>query len=110
MIGLDANVLIRYFAKDDPVQTPKSIALIHSLSPQRPGYVPLVALAETAWVMARSYAVRRVVLARIVSTMIDSEDLVPESAEAVATALRLFQITTIGFSDCLIVRSGQAAR
>jgi len=23
MIGLDASILVRYFAKDDPIQTPK---------------------------------------------------------------------------------------
>ncbi|WP_454766622.1 PIN domain-containing protein [Cupriavidus campinensis] len=110
MIGLDANVLVRYFAKDDPVQTPRSIALLDSLSASRRGYIPLVALAEFAWVMGRRFAVKRVVLARIVSTLIESEEIVLESAETVSAALRLFQITTIGFADCLIIRAGQAVQ
>ncbi len=38
MIGLDTNVLVRYFAQDDPVQSRKASALIESLTAERPGY------------------------------------------------------------------------
>jgi predicted nucleic-acid-binding protein len=41
MIGLDTNVLVRYIAQDDPVQSPKAMRLIESLAADDPGYVSL---------------------------------------------------------------------
>lgn len=37
MIGLDTNVLVRYFAQDDAVQSKKATVLMESLSAERPG-------------------------------------------------------------------------
>ena len=31
MIGLDTNVLVRYFVKDDPEQTRLAVGLVHAL-------------------------------------------------------------------------------
>ena len=45
MIGLDTNVLVRYVTQDDPIQSPKTNALIELLSAFSPGFVSLV------WVM-----------------------------------------------------------
>ena len=39
MIGLDTNVLVRYFAQDHAVQSEKATALMDSLSADRRGYV-----------------------------------------------------------------------
>jgi predicted nucleic-acid-binding protein len=44
MIGLDTKVLVRYFAQDDAVQSKKAMALMESLSAERPGYVSQAAL------------------------------------------------------------------
>lgn len=59
MIGLDTNVLVRYFAQDDEIQSKKATALMESLSPERPGYVSQVALIEVVWVLGRCYGVER---------------------------------------------------
>ncbi len=37
MIGLDTNVLVRYFAQDDAVQSKKATVLMESLSAERQG-------------------------------------------------------------------------
>ncbi|MGA9867900.1 MAG: PIN domain-containing protein [Acetobacteraceae bacterium] len=56
MIGLDTNVLVRYLAQDDPVQSPTATALIERrLSDADPGFVSTVTMAETAWVLERAY-------------------------------------------------------
>jgi predicted nucleic-acid-binding protein len=50
MIGLDTNVVVRYLAQDDPVQSPKATELIERrLRAENPGFVSIVAMAETAW-------------------------------------------------------------
>src|SRR5664280_2922475 len=46
MIGLDTNILVRYFTQDDPVQSYKATVLIEQrLTEQSPGFVSIVVLA-----------------------------------------------------------------
>ena len=56
MIGLDANVLVRYLAQDDVRQAAIATRLIdRQLSAAQPGFVSLVVLAELCWVLKRWY-------------------------------------------------------
>lgn len=56
MIGLDTNILVRFLTHDDPKQTPIAIDIItNRVSEDVPGFVSLVTLAETAWVLDRIY-------------------------------------------------------
>ena len=56
MIGLDTNILVRYLAQDDPVQSPKATELIERhLTEENPGFVSVVAMVETVWVLDRAY-------------------------------------------------------
>ncbi|RQR24076.1 PIN domain-containing protein [Burkholderia sp. Bp9142] len=109
MIGLDTNVLVRYFAQDDEVQSKKATALMESLSPERPGYVSQVALIEVVWVLGRCYGVEREQMKDIIESMIGTKELVVESAETVRKALRVFASSKADFADCLIERSGHVA-
>ena len=55
MIGLGTNILVRYLAQDDPVQSPKATELIEErLTEENPGFVSVVAMVETAWVLDRA--------------------------------------------------------
>ncbi|QWC90519.1 PIN domain-containing protein [Cupriavidus metallidurans] len=107
MIGLDACILVRFFAKDDPIQTPKAAMLLKSLSAVERGYVSTVALAELTWVMGRRLKMKRSEIARIVDYLINSKDLVVESEQIVVSALRLFEVSSVGFGDCLILQTCQ---
>ncbi|MGU2445384.1 PIN domain-containing protein [Burkholderia cenocepacia] len=109
MIGLDTNVLVRYFAQDDEVQSKKATALMESLSPERPGYVSQVALIEVVWVLGRCYGVEREQMKDIVESMVGTKELVVESADTVRKALRVFASSKADFADCLIERSGHVA-
>lgn len=47
MIGLDTNVLVRYFVQDDEVQSALASKLIaESVSVSNPGYITLISLVE----------------------------------------------------------------
>ena len=109
MIGLDTNILVRYFARDDPYLTPKADALLDSLTSDRRGYIPTAVLVELAWTMDRSYRATRHEIIRIVGLLIESNDLVLESQSIVKSALRLFSTTVSDFADCLILRACQHA-
>jgi predicted nucleic-acid-binding protein len=56
MIGLDTNVLVRYLAQDEPAQSALATRLIERrLSEREPGFIGLVVLVETFWVLKRLY-------------------------------------------------------
>jgi predicted nucleic-acid-binding protein len=109
VIGLDANLLIRYFAKDDPAQTRLAVNLIHSLSPAQPGWVGLIALAELVWVLSRTYKVKKAEIAAILATLLASRDIVIEQSQLTHLALRRYLAGKADFPDCLIALSAQAA-
>lgn len=104
MIGLDANVLVRYIAQDDPRQSLQATKLIESLSAGQPGFVATIVLVEALWVMEDVYAASRARLAEIVEILLQTQALVVESAEDVWRALAMFRKGKADFSDCLIAR------
>ncbi|MGI4861757.1 MAG: PIN domain-containing protein [Janthinobacterium lividum] len=110
MIGLDTNVLVRYFAQDDAVQSKKATALMASLSAEQQGYVSQVSLVELVWVLGRCYGVERAQTKDIIDAMIGTRELTLEGADTVRKALRVFAASDkADFADCLIERSGQVA-
>ena len=109
MIGLDTNVLVRYFAQDAPVQTRKANALIESLTAEQPGFVTLVALVETVWVLGLAYDAPRSSIVEVVETLLRTKEIHVEAAETVWKAVRLYAASTADFADCLIERTGHEA-
>jgi len=56
MNGLDTNLLIRYVTQDDPIQSPKATEIIEGrLTRERSGFISLVTMAETVWVLGSVY-------------------------------------------------------
>jgi len=106
MIGLDSNVLVRYFAQDDEVQAALAGRTIDALSERSPGYVSLVSLTELCWVLVRSYDLDRASAADIVERLLDSREIVVNRSDTVRRALRLYRTTAADMADCLIERLG----
>ena len=102
MIGLDSNVLVRYLAQDDPVQSARATRLIeHELSERVPGYVGLVALVEVCWVLKRLYGATAEELHDTVRDLLDARQLVVEQRAVVNAALARWG--DVGdFADALI--------
>ena len=109
MIGLDTNVLVRYIMQDDAKQSPLATRLLESLSVEAPGFVPLVAVVELAWVLSSAYELERAQLVEAFEGLLRTKEIVVDRAETVWKALRLFQSANADFADCLIERSAAAA-
>ena len=110
MIGLDSNVLVRYLAQDDPAQAAKATAIIEDrLSAAEPGYVSLVTMAETVWVLQRAYRLKRPQLAAAVEAMLQSEVLQIQNEQQVFTAMMAVKDGVASFADALIAALGTAA-
>lgn len=102
MIGLDTNILVRYLAQDDARQTEQAIRLIESLTPAQPGYLSLLVVTETVWVLESCYDTGRSKIAQIVETLLSIDSLVVEQSDTAWRALRRFKREGGDFSDALI--------
>ena len=87
MIALDTNVLVRYLAQDDARQSALASRLIEeTLNSNDRGYISLVTLLETVWVMESRYAADTATVAAILAGLLDSASLDLQDAAAVRTA------------------------
>lgn len=109
MIGLDTNVLVRYLTQDDVVQAAQATRLMESLTSDAPGFVSHVVLVELAWVLESCYATSGAALSRILETLLRTDVVVVDRADAVWHALRGFLRDGGDFSDRLIAELCVAA-
>jgi predicted nucleic-acid-binding protein len=110
MIGLDTNVLVRYLAQDDRLQSPLATRLIEgSLSQESPGFISTVVLAELVWVLESSYQFTQEQLATLMDALLRARQLRFQDPESASQALRDFRASKADYVDCLIQRLGAAA-
>ena len=109
MIGLDTNILIRYFTQDDDAQYAAAAKVINALTPDLTGFVSQIVIAELMWVCQFSYHFKKQELEHVVEKLLRSKELVVERAEIVAQSLVKFRHSRANFADCLIERCSQAA-
>ncbi len=109
MIGLDTNVLVRYIMQDDSRQSPLATRMVEALTPESPGFVPLVATVELAWVLSSAYELSRTQVIEAFEALLRTRELVVEHGETVWKGLRLLQRSGGDFADCLIACSAEAA-
>lgn len=103
MIGVDTNVLVRYLIQDDPAQTAVAKRFLETeLDEKRPGFVSLVVLAETVWVLRRLYAVPPAILVETVRELLDIGQLHVEQRAAVLRALNRIGQKNADWVDALI--------
>jgi len=104
MTGLDTNVLLRFLLQDEPNQSAKAAELMSSFSLREPGFISNVTLAESVWVLERTYRKPRREISSFVRGLLEAEQLVIENHDVVAQALRRFDASNADFPDCLIER------
>ncbi len=109
MIGVDTNILVRYLAQDDRVQSPVASKIIDGFTPEAPGFISQVTLVETVWVLTRAYKMSREAIASIVETLLRARELIVERTEAGYLALATYRATRADFSDALIAHAGKLA-
>ncbi len=110
MIGIDTNVLVRYLAQDDRAQSARATRLIESeLSERQPGFIGVIVLVETCWVLKRLYSATASELQNTVRDLLDARQLVVEQREAVAHALIRLSEMSGDLADALILAAAEAA-
>lgn len=109
MIGIDTNLLVRYLAQNDAVQSPVASHIIDGFTPEEPGYISQVVLVETVWVLTRAYKMPRKAIADIIESLLRAREIVVDRADAGYLALATYRATKADFSDALIAHGGRLA-
>jgi len=102
MIGIDTNILVRYFAQDDKNQSPKATDLIESLSKENKGFISAVSIVELVWVTQAAYDLSKDKTIEMLGLLFRVDIFLIENSDALNKALRLYEKSTADFSDCLI--------
>ena len=110
MIGLDTNVLVRYFVSDDPAQFRQADDFItQSRNRGIRLFVDDVVLCELVWVFRSSYKLRREKIAEILEDMLKHEQFLFEDEQLLAAALDDYIAGPGDFADYLIGRRHKRA-
>jgi predicted nucleic-acid-binding protein len=107
MIGLDTNILVRYLTQDDPIQSAKAAEILERrLTVKNPGFVSVVAMVETVWVLDRAYFLRALEIASAIERLLQVEVLTIENEQEVFTAMVALKQGRGSFADALIAELG----
>jgi predicted nucleic-acid-binding protein len=103
MHGLDTNVLVRYLTQDDPVQSRKATEIVERrLTPEHPGFISLITMVETVWVLASVYGLNDGEVATAVERMLQADTLSIQNEQQVFTAMVALRRGRGAFADALI--------
>ena len=102
MIGLDTNILLRYLVQDDPVQSARATEIITRLTEQDPGFISLVIILETVWVLKSLYKRSRQEIANDIENVLAADTLEVQNEQEVYQAVVALRNGTGTFEDALI--------
>lgn len=105
MRALDTNVLVRLIVRDAPDQVTRAEAFVETGA-----WVPLLVLAETAWVLQSVYGLDQQRVATVIEMLLDHDRLTLQDEDVVRRAHATFRgEQMVEFSDCLIVETARKA-
>lgn len=102
MIGLDTNILMRALTNDDPVRSPKARSIIAGLTPDQPGVINSIVLAEFAWSLRTGYPYTRHQILDAIENMLRSSSYVFPDRAAANAAMARCHFEKLEFADALI--------
>ena len=103
MIGLDTNVLVRYLTQDDAIQSRQATEIIERrLTEGRPGFINVVTMVETVWVLDRVYGLSNYEIAAAVERILQADTLYVQNEQESFTAMTALKTGAGSFSDAVI--------
>lgn len=108
MIGIDTNILVRYFVKDDISQsTLAKEILVKNCSQENPGFISSIVLCELIWVLKGTYRYSKDQIIQLVQNLLLAEEICFENHKPSLIALEAFKNGNADFSDYLIANIAQ---
>jgi len=103
VIGLDTNILVRYFTQDNKAEDQKATEVIEKqCSKDNPGFIHDVVLCELVWVLDSCYECPKEVISSTLEKILTTTQFQVAHRNHVWEALQIFRKSKADFSDCLI--------
>jgi predicted nucleic-acid-binding protein len=100
MIGIDTNILLRFFEPgDDAAQTAAARQLVRD---QAPVFINPIVLAEFAWTLRRTFKLHRAAIYDRLASIVEADEFKVAHPEAIGRAVKQYETGAADFSDYLI--------
>jgi predicted nucleic-acid-binding protein len=105
MRAVDAGVLVGILAGDDSQKREAAESFVEGGA-----WVSIVVLADTLFILRKTYGQDASSIARAVSMLLNHDQLVLQDSDAVSGALEIFrERPSLGFADCLMLALARKA-
>lgn len=101
MLGIDSNVLVRFFTRDDEKQFQQAVRLFERAK-DRSFFISVIVLVEVNWTLRRAYKRPQMDVLQTLEDLVHTRQFVIEDRDNVLNAIRLGRVTKADFSDALI--------
>ena len=110
MIGLDTNILVRYFTQDDPIQSRKAAHEIEKdLSAGYMFFIADIVMCELVWVLETAYGYDRWEIVPVLENVLRTKQFQFENKDLLWKSLSDYRNKKGGFADHLIGQAGYKA-
>jgi predicted nucleic-acid-binding protein len=108
MIGVDANVLLRFHVADNTAQHAAAAAFFADRSERSPAYISLVVLVEFVWSLRRTYGYGWDDIHALLGALTTARDICFERQDVVVDALSIAIEANSGLVDNIVALANRA--
>lgn len=103
MIGIDTNVLVRYFAEDDDKQFKIASKLIEKhLNKIKAIFINNIVLCELVWVLLRGYKYKKSDIINLLKEIVATIEFAFEDHSLIVSVILAYEDSEADFADILI--------
>ena len=103
MIGIDTNVLVRYFTRDHEPQAQRAAEILtQRCSEKNPGFVTSIVLVELVWTLRSFYDYSRQEISMALEALLKAKEICFEYPDETQSAYRLYAGGSVDFPDALL--------
>lgn len=109
MIGVDSNILVRFFIGDDKKQAERARSFLSERTPEDPAFISPLVVAEVTWVLRAFYEVPQHSIVEMLGVLLDSENIEVEREDLIREAIEVADAHNAQIADCIIAALAQDA-
>ncbi len=109
MIGVDSNVLVRFFVNDDPRQSTLAKRFMDERTVDDPAFISVVVLVELVWALEQIYDYERTQIHLALSVLLGSGNIAIEREDVTKEAIGHAGAANADIADCIIAALARVA-
>ena len=106
MIGIDTNIMVRYFIRDDEQQAKVATTVLNKqCCREQPGWINRIVLCELVWVLESVYHCSRDEISTTIRSLLQTAEIKVEDADIAWVAINAYDNNSADFADALLFAS-----